>query len=144
MSFNVLQRVPRVTLPIWAMEKTHTVLNDFDGRVPRGSGLEELRGYKSYEEHIAVFTGMKPSRDIPPWKQGKGPNEPYMLFFGTMEIWADATVRLQMKDGRKFTLTHLDVHLEDQFPRKPGSHCTRVTYWLSEYTLHVLGYHNPL
>eukprot|EP00931_Biecheleriopsis_adriatica_P064085 TRINITY_DN38939_c0_g1_i2.p1 TRINITY_DN38939_c0_g1~~TRINITY_DN38939_c0_g1_i2.p1 ORF type:complete len:294 (+),score=50.48 TRINITY_DN38939_c0_g1_i2:26-883(+) len=98
------------------MVKTYTVLNDFEDKVPRGSGLEALRGYKSYEEQLAVFTGIKPSWSIPPWKKGNGANEPYMLFYGEVEIWAGATVRLQMKDRCKFTLTSLKVNLEDQFP----------------------------
>lgn len=104
-----------------AMATRHTVLSDFEDGVPRGSGLDKLRGYKLYEEGMAVFEGTRQSWSIPPWKRGDGSNDPYMLFYGDMEIWTGAVVRLRMKDGRKFTLMSLEARLEDQFSHQLDS-----------------------
>jgi hypothetical protein len=74
--------------PVFTEVATYTILDNWSGSVPTGSGLSELTSYETYTEEAAKFTTISPPTAA--YDGGTGG----ILFYGEFEITPNAAIRL--------------------------------------------------
>ena len=74
--------------PVFTDVATYTILDNWSGTVPTGSGVSQLTSYETYTEEAAKFTTISPSTGA--YDGGTGG----ILFYSTFELTPNATIRL--------------------------------------------------